>query len=307
MHRLPVILDTDPGTDIDDTWALLYLLRCPELDLKLVTTATGDTTYRARLTARLLEVAGRTDVAVGIGRAGGQYDCTIQPWAAGYDLDRYPGTIHANGAEALVRTIMDSPEPLTVIAVAPLTNVGDALALEPRIAQKARFVGMHGSIDRHYDNGAGPVAEWNVLKDVAAAQRVFAAAWDKTITPLDTCGQVRLTGEQFRQLEGAATTDPALAALVECYRQWREFYGPEACSTGWIKGQPQERTSILFDCVAVYLAFCQDHLTLEELKIKVTEDGFLRRDAAGQPVRCALSWTNQPAFHTHLLQRLLKR
>jgi len=46
---IPVVLDTDIGTDIDDTWALAFLLRCPELDVRLITTATGDTFDRARL------------------------------------------------------------------------------------------------------------------------------------------------------------------------------------------------------------------------------------------------------------------
>ncbi|MEI8140066.1 MAG: nucleoside hydrolase [bacterium] len=306
MQTTPVILDTDPGTDIDDTWALLYLLRCPELDLRLVTTATGDTTYRAKLTARLLELTGRADVAVGIGRPGGQFDCTLQPWAADYDLARYPGTIHANAAEAIVRTIMDSPEPVTVIAIAPLTNLGDALLLEPRIAQKARFVGMHGSIARNFDGAEGAIAEWNVIKDIPAAQRVFQAPWDKTITPLDTCGQVRLSGEQLRRVERASSADPDLGALMECYRIWRDFYGPEARVSGWLKGQPEQHTSILFDCVAVYLAFCRDGLRVEDLNLRVADDGFLRQDATGQPVHCALDWLDLPAFREHLMQRLLK-
>ena len=34
--RVPVILDTDIGTDIDDTWALAQLLRSPELDPQLI-------------------------------------------------------------------------------------------------------------------------------------------------------------------------------------------------------------------------------------------------------------------------------
>ena len=38
---IPVIFDTDIGSDIDDTWALGFLLRCPELDVKLVTTDRG--------------------------------------------------------------------------------------------------------------------------------------------------------------------------------------------------------------------------------------------------------------------------
>ena len=44
MKKIPVILDTDLGTDIDDSWAIAYMLKCPELDVKLITTATGDTT-----------------------------------------------------------------------------------------------------------------------------------------------------------------------------------------------------------------------------------------------------------------------
>ena len=65
--RIPVILDTDIGDDIDDTWALVMLLKSPELDLRLVVTDFGDTVYRARLVAKLLQVAGRTDVPIGIG------------------------------------------------------------------------------------------------------------------------------------------------------------------------------------------------------------------------------------------------
>ena len=64
MNKIPVILDTDIGGDIDDTWALAMVLKSPELDLKLVVTDTGNTTYRACVTAKMLEVAGRTDVPV---------------------------------------------------------------------------------------------------------------------------------------------------------------------------------------------------------------------------------------------------
>ena len=51
--KIPVILDTDIGGDIDDTWALVMMLKSPELDVKLVTTDTGNTTYRAKVAALL--------------------------------------------------------------------------------------------------------------------------------------------------------------------------------------------------------------------------------------------------------------
>ena len=54
--QIPVLLDTDIGTDIDDSWSLDMLLNCPELDLKLVTCSTGDVVYRAKLAARFLEL-----------------------------------------------------------------------------------------------------------------------------------------------------------------------------------------------------------------------------------------------------------
>ena len=63
--KISVILDTDIGGDIDDIWALVLLLKSPELDLRLVTTATGDTHYRAKVVVRLLEIAGRGDSPLG--------------------------------------------------------------------------------------------------------------------------------------------------------------------------------------------------------------------------------------------------
>ena len=56
MDKIPVILDTDIGSDIDDTWALAMLLKSPELDLKFVTTTTGDPRYRAKIVAPEIDV-----------------------------------------------------------------------------------------------------------------------------------------------------------------------------------------------------------------------------------------------------------
>jgi inosine-uridine nucleoside N-ribohydrolase len=53
-HKIPVVLDTDIGYDIDDTWALGFLLKSPEVDLKLVVSDTHDTTYSAQLLAKFL-------------------------------------------------------------------------------------------------------------------------------------------------------------------------------------------------------------------------------------------------------------
>lgn len=66
-----MILDTDIGNDIDDTWALGQLLLMDDVfDLKLVLTGTGDTVYRAKVAAGFLEETGYGYIPVGIGIPG---------------------------------------------------------------------------------------------------------------------------------------------------------------------------------------------------------------------------------------------
>ena len=153
--KIPVIYDSDIGDDIDDTWALCMLLKSPEIDLKLVVGDMGKTEYRAKLFAKLLETAQRTDVPIGIGLdANVQGTGDQQAWVEDYDLQSYPGTIHEDGVQAIIDTIMNSPVPITVLAVGPLPNIREALKREPRIAEKARFVGMHGSVRKGYGGSA---------------------------------------------------------------------------------------------------------------------------------------------------------
>src|SRR5437763_1117808 len=90
IETVPVIFDTDIGDDIDDTWALAMILKSPELDLKLVTTTCGKAEYRGKLVARLLEIAKRTDVPIGLGAGGKAGDGAQQPWVKEYQLDKYP-------------------------------------------------------------------------------------------------------------------------------------------------------------------------------------------------------------------------
>ncbi|HPM83716.1 MAG TPA: nucleoside hydrolase, partial [Candidatus Anammoximicrobium sp.] len=139
--KIPVILDTDIGDDIDDTWALALLLKSPEVDVKMVVSDRGNTVYRAKIIAKLLEVAGRTDVPVGVGiQQSDQEDGRQAAWVADYDLARYPGKVHENGVAALAEAIMSAPQPITLICIGPVPNIQQALKLWPDIAKRARFV-----------------------------------------------------------------------------------------------------------------------------------------------------------------------
>lgn len=300
-----MVLDADIGTDIDDTWALTQLLRSPELDLKLVVTATGDTRYRAALTAKFLEAAGRSDIPVGIGQDQGPMGDdrrNMAPWLAGYDLTKYPGVVRADGVGALIEFVMNSSETVTIIAIGPVPNLALALQREPRIAGKCRLVGMHGSFDVGYGGSATPAAEYNVKDNPAALRQVLAAPWhDILLTPLDTCGTVQLQGGNYHAI-WSATSDPTLRALIENYC----IFAPRV---QWMRCDFfSTRSTTLFDCVAVYLAGSEALLEIETVSFTVTDDGFTRRSATGPfKARVALRWKNQTAFENQLTQLLLKK
>ncbi|NQT83258.1 nucleoside hydrolase [bacterium] len=289
--KIPVILDTDIGDDIDDTWALAMLLKSPEVDIKLVVGDQGKSLYRARLIAKFLETAGRTDVPVGIGLDPKSGDGPQSDWVKGYDLESYPGKVHQDGVKAIIDTIMKSPRPVTLIAIGPVPNVAAALRREPRISKRARFVGMHGSVRLGYGGSKKVSAEYNVRADAKSCQKVFTAPWDITITPLDTCGLVHLRGEKYKAVRDSK--DPVAAALIENYRIWSKN-----------KKQAESRSSTLFDTVAVYLAFSEKLLLMEKLGIRVTDDGYTVIDPAAKTMSVATSWKDMAAFEDLLVRRV---
>jgi inosine-uridine nucleoside N-ribohydrolase len=300
----PVIIVTDIGTDIDDSWAIALALRSPELEVKLVLTDSTDARYRAAVAAKLLEAAGRGDIPIAVGEnhvTPGEENKTLTPWIAGYDLAKYPGRVFEDGAAALVDTIRKSAQPPTIVAIGPVPTLAKALAQAPDIAARCRFVGMYGSFDAGYGGGP-PSAEFNVKLDPAALRRVLGAPWrDILLTPLDTCGTVGLGGARYHAL-WSATGDPLLRALITSYC----VFAPRQ---NWMNCDYfATRSTTLFDCVAVYLAFSEDLVETETIAYAVTDDGFTRRTADGPlKARVAIRWKNRDGFEALLAGRLLGR
>ena len=88
LKKIPVILDTDIGGDIDDIWALAMLLNSPEFDIKMILTEEGNTLYRAKIVARMLETAGRTDIPIGVGISTSNEIGYQGDWIKHFDMGR---------------------------------------------------------------------------------------------------------------------------------------------------------------------------------------------------------------------------
>src|SRR3954447_22269831 len=144
-----VILDTDPG--VDDTMALFFLLRSPELELEAVSTVYGnvDVEQTTRNVLIALDVAGRADVPVA---RGADRPLLRQPQTGGAAVhgdnglggatlptpSREAGPMRA--ADLIVEQVMAAPGEISLIAVGPLTNLALAVRLEPRIVERVHEV-----------------------------------------------------------------------------------------------------------------------------------------------------------------------
>ena len=306
--KIPVILDTDIGDDIDDTWALALLLNCPELDVKMIVTSTGDTAFRAKFVAKIMEKCGRSDIPIGIGKPTdnklikpfGKY--THHPyyqrsWVEDCDMSDYKGKVYRDGVGAMIDMIMNSSEPITVIAIGPLPNLAEALERQPLITAKSKVIGMHGSIRRGYRNSNKPAAEWNVATYVKDAQKVFSSKWPMTITPLDTCGIIRMQGEKYQKI--FCSDKPVARTVIDAYRCWLERPGhPKDKRWDINKG-----STVLYDTAAIYLAISTDLFEIEKLGISVDDKGYTVIDRKAKKIDCALEWKDLNAFEDFLVSR----
>lgn len=296
---IPVILHTDIGAWIDDTWALVTLLKSPEVDLRLVVTDSGNTVYRARIVARLLEIAGRTDIPIAIGPKESDEEGGQAEWVRGYDLARYSGSVYSDGVQAVIDVVTASETPVTLVSISPNSTLKAALERAPGITRKLRLAGMYGSLRRGDGGKPGAEPEWNVKFNPAAARAVLGAPWlEAVMTPLDTCGVVRLSGARYARIRDA--NDPLLQALVENYRLWCPHQEAQVC----VAESVAVTSSTLYDTVAVYLAFARDFVQTETFGVRVTEDGLTVEDATRPPITWATGWTSLDAYEEWLASRL---
>ena len=154
---------------------------------------------------------------------------------------------------------------------------------------------MQGSILRGYGEKSKPEKEYNVISFIKASRMVFTAEWDMTITPLDTCGMVSLDGDDYKKVLDC--NSPITKAVIENYRVW-------AKSGNMNEAQAGSRSSTLFDTVAIYLAMSHDLLEMENLGIRVTDDGRTVIDGKAKKINCAMKWKNLDAFENFLVERL---
>lgn len=194
---IPIILDCDPGTD--DALALFLALSSPELDVLAVTVAGGNVGLDQTLANTLaLAALARSLVPVHAGADRPLLGAFVNaPRVHGIDglggialpAGRAPAPEIA--ADAIRRILRTSPEPVTLVGIAPVTNLALALMTEPQLMENvAQIVLMSGAWG---EGNATPAAEFNALNDPEALAVLLACGRPVVFATLELTAQALTT------------------------------------------------------------------------------------------------------------------
>eukprot|EP00697_Spironema_sp_BW2_P009739 gnl/Spiro4/24732_TR12289_c0_g1_i1.p1 gnl/Spiro4/24732_TR12289_c0_g1~~gnl/Spiro4/24732_TR12289_c0_g1_i1.p1 ORF type:complete len:391 (+),score=73.56 gnl/Spiro4/24732_TR12289_c0_g1_i1:102-1274(+) len=283
-----VIIDTDLGNDIDDQWAILLALRMPEVDCRLIVTATHDTPARTQILAKFLTEAHRDSIPIGVGLKQTGDAGVIYDWARDFNVSSYRGPVYQDGVEAMANVIksLGPDEPVVILELAPFGNLASFAARFPELLSRVQVLAMGGALYYGYNHSANfsRMAEYNIVDDVPSAQAVFnipSAAWrlPLVLNPLDTCGLAQVGGDFYQKILSSEASDPGVAALLDCYRFWtvRCPWSNE----GPLPSDPKVRTSVLYDPLTVALfrqlyappSSSNQFTTLDQVKATVLDNG----------------------------------
>ncbi|MFB2557193.1 nucleoside hydrolase [Herbiconiux liangxiaofengii] len=217
-HR--VLLDVDTG--VDDALAILFAVAHPEIDLVGITCVAGNTSLENVLanTLKVLDIAGAPDLPVAAGARRPLIEASRASHVHGSDglgdlgLPVSKRVPDARPAVDLARDLLlASDRPVTIVALAPQTNLALLLRLYPEVVPKIeRVLFMGGSAS---GGNATAVAEFNVWHDPEAAAVVIDSGVPTFMYGLDVFNQVTVDEARATALvEGESGSGRLAGALL---------------------------------------------------------------------------------------------
>lgn len=272
VDKIPILLDTDPGSDIDDAIAISYLLKKKECDLLGITTVTGLVDQRAAIAEVLCRAAGRTNIPIHCGHSDvlaygpGQPRCPHFESIAHlpHRKDRKPN----EAVEFLRKTIRSRPGEITLLSIGPLQNIALLFAIDPEIPGLLKeFVSMAGvfamDIESEWNCACDPVATamvakakrerhyWIGLDVTMKCQLGQAACKDRFKGPLLEL-VLQMAGDWFKHTDRITFHDPLAAASLFnpglcTFEQGRVTVNPEKGQTKFAAGEGDDLVATKVD------------------------------------------------------------
>jgi inosine-uridine nucleoside N-ribohydrolase len=240
---LPIILDCDTGTD--DAVAILLALASPELDIRAITVAGGNVGLDRTLANTLaLTRLARANVPVYRGADRPLLGSFVnEPRVHG--IDGLGGIVLPEGgqaapelaSDAIRRILRTSPEPVTLVGIAPATNLALALMTEPELAANvAQIALMSGA---WAEGNATPAAEFNALNDPEALAVLLACGRPVMFATLELTAQALVTPGRLAVLRtlGSGRSLAAMCDIQASVPQSRRLPGAplhDPCAIAWL-------------------------------------------------------------------------
>jgi len=267
-----IIIDQDArGPATTDQQSMLALLNSPDVDALGITIVSGDQWRDEEVahTLRMLELTGHTDVKVYPGAIFPLINNKeeIARWSKLYGAVQYQGAWTKNGdskfrsgphdpyevpplaegnptikaqeedaAHFIIRAVHKFPHEVTIYAGGPLTNLAQAISLDPRVPELAKeLVVMGGSIDPVFAPAEWKTAnrrEFNFWWDPEAVHIVLRSPWKKiTVTTVDISVKTRFTKAMIDTIGKAGTPS---AQYIAKYAD-EEYLWDELAALAWLE------------------------------------------------------------------------
>lgn len=271
---VPIILDTDIGTDVDDAYALVLAARSPGLDLRAVTTLYGDVAIRSAMARKLLLMMGRGELPVASG-VKQPFDGREIHWGGWegkgvlVEGEVIKGVSQTPGSDLMAQILSESKEKIVVVSVGGLTNVALALRSYPSLRTKIeRLVIMGGCVRPFVLEGKKipEKLETNLHHDVEAAALVLQSGLPITLVPAEVTFQAKLFLKDFDRIRASSSS------LARSMSYMTEHFGSrlKIFMKGFGVDQYYADTAtLLHDPLAVYTLVDPSLMKTEPVRIRV--------------------------------------
>lgn len=256
--RRKVILDCDPGHD--DAVAIIMAAKHPKLELLGITTVKGNETLE-KVTRNALNICQYLglDVPVCKGMAGPMvrdiYPVEIPKETMLHGESGLDGPVFdeltkeldpRHAVDFIIETVLNSPEPVTLVPTGPLSNIGMAIRKEPKILDNIEEIVLMGGSYQH--GNVTPAAEFNIFADAEAAHVVFTCGRPVVMMGLDLTRQVLCYPEIVERMSKIDTKGAKLFVDVMKY-----FCMKQKMVFGWEGGPLHDPTTVAWlidpDCI----------------------------------------------------------
>jgi purine nucleosidase len=264
---IELILDTDMGTDVDDALALAFAMRHPDIELRAVTTVSGDAQRRAKIARKLLMLAGRGDVEVAAGERGEQSQPHRSAEAGHEDamLGEAPEGFEISERDAVTLLLEEcGAGGMQVATIGMQSNVAAALERDPSFADDVDRLCVMGGVFapvRFLGMDVPPWVDHNLNVDQPASLRALNAGIDTLYVPCDVTFNAWLMVEHLERLRAG---DPLCHELARQIDIWTPAM--HARGRGVI---PPENVCLLHDPLAVACIVDRRFVTTERMPVTV--------------------------------------